>query len=447
MKFTIREGSSGFVWSHRILDFIIPPLSLYLLNLSTHISWHIDYALLGTLGGVILVVSSQLIGVYNSWRARPLIHSLKLVFRAWLISWASLIVLIFLFEHSQIFSRLNLTLWAVVVPLTLATYRFSIRKLLSKYSGRNKHIKKVAILGSGTAGDHLQEVFKKNSWLGYKVIGTYDDESENAIGTIEDAIQDAMDHKFNEIFICLPIEHEYQIKAILDRLTNTSVIVKYVPDLFTFDLMHANWIDIQGIPIISVYDTPLNSMTSKLIKRIEDISISTLIIILTLPLMIFVAIGIKLTSPGPIFYRQTRIGWNGQPFSIIKFRSMPINADTKHATWGKEEIKANTKFGLFIRRRHFDELPQFFNVLKGEMSIVGPRPERDIFVDKFRNEIPRYMQKHMVKAGITGWAQINDLKGDTSLEKRIEYDLHYIKSWSPMLDLKIILITLFKWFK
>ncbi|NCP38810.1 MAG: exopolysaccharide biosynthesis polyprenyl glycosylphosphotransferase, partial [Shewanella vesiculosa] len=199
-------------------------------------------------------------------------------------------------------------------------------------------------------------------------------------------------------------------------------------------------------PVISVYDTPLNSSTARMLKRFEDVTLSTLILTLISPIMIALAIGVKLTSPGPVFYRQVRVGWNGKNFNMLKFRSMPVNIEKDGVQWGSAKTKTNTKFGQFIRATSLDELPQFLNVLLGDMSIVGPRPERDIFVEQFRKQIPRYMQKHMVKAGITGWAQINGWRGDTDLSKRVEFDLHYINNWSLWLDIKIVVLTIFKGF-
>jgi putative colanic acid biosynthesis UDP-glucose lipid carrier transferase len=163
--------------------------------------------------------------------------------------------------------------------------------------------------------------------------------------------------------------------------------------------MHAKWTDLKGIPVISVFDTPLNSDSARFFKRVEDILLSIIILLLISPLLVVLALAVKLTSPGPVFYRQTRVGWNGQNFEIIKFRSMPVDIENHQIGWGGANKKTSTKFGKFIRTTSLDELPQFFNVLKGDMSIVGPRPERDIFVEKFRDEIPRYMQKHMVCSG------------------------------------------------
>ena len=204
--------------------------------------------------------------------------------------------------------------------------------------------------------------------------------------------------------------------------------------------------DMGGVPVFSVYDTPLNAAGNKIIKRMFDLFLSMIILILISPVILLIAIGIKISSPGNIFYRQTRIGWHGKKFTMLKFRSLPMDTEKSTLRWGNGKDKTKTKFGKFIRATSLDELPQFINVLKGDMSIVGPRPERDMFVEKFRKDIPGYMQKHMVKAGITGWAQINGWRGDTCLRKRIKYDLYYIKNWSLWLDIKIIFLTVLKGF-
>lgn len=186
---------------------------------------------------------------------------------------------------------------------------------------------------------------------------------------------------------------------------------------------------------------------NRYIKAIEDRVLSCLILILISPILFLLTIGVKLSSPGPIFYRQKRLSWNGQEFEMLKFRSMPVDAESHTgAVWAKKEDNRATKFGSFLRKTSLDELPQFINVLKGDMSIVGPRPERPEFVEKFKHDIPNYMQKHLVKAGITGWAQIHGWRGNTDLKKRIECDLYYIENWSLWLDLKIIFTTIFKGF-
>ena len=197
---------------------------------------------------------------------------------------------------------------------------------------------------------------------------------------------------------------------------------------------------------INLKQSRVNHIICKSLKRAEDIVLSIIILTLISPIMLIVAFGVKVTSPGPIIYRQTRVTLNNKNFDMFKFRSMPIDTEKNGVQWGASKSKTNNKFSQFIRALNLDELPQFFNVLKGDMSIVGPRPERDIFIDKFSQKIPNYMDKHKVKAGITGWSQINGWRGDTSLEKRIEFDLYYINNWTLWFDIKIIFLTIFKGF-
>ena len=451
----IQPDKSGFVWLHRFIDSLLPISSLYIINWLLNIPWHDRYLAMGVIGGFIFVFASQQVGVYQNWRGRALFSSAKLIINAWLITWALLIITAFLYKDTDNFSRLSVTSWALITPLLLISYRLIIRIVIGKYRSQGKNSKQIAIIGAGSVGQQIATIFQENSWLGYKVAAFYDDNTElhgkniNSIPVISgtnEIVSTVNSNQYNEIYICLPLGAEQKIKQILTELTDTTAIVKFVPDLFSFDLMHAKSTELKGIPVFSVYDTPLSSSSNKMIKRIEDIILSSIILFIISPIMLILAIGVKITSPGPIFYRQTRIGWNGQPFDMLKFRSMPIDVEKEGVKWGSAQNKTNTKFGQFIRAKSLDELPQFLNVLKGDMSIIGPRPERDIFVEQFRKEIPRYMQKHMVKAGISGWAQINGWRGDTSLEKRIEFDLHYINNWSLWLDIKIIFLTIFKGF-
>jgi putative colanic acid biosynthesis UDP-glucose lipid carrier transferase len=198
-----------------------------------------------------------------------------------------------------------------------------------------------------------------------------------------------------------------------------------------------------GMPVINLSASPLDSQAF-LVKELEDKILSVLALVLLSPLFLIVAICVKLSSPGPVFYRQERIGWNGRPFTMLKFRSMPVDSEKDGVRWGNSREKKLTRFGAFIRRTSIDELPQFINVLMGDMSIVGPRPERTVFVEQFKDEIPNYMKKHLVKAGITGWAQVNGLRGDTDLAQRIEHDIYYIENWSLWFDLRILFLTVFR---
>ena len=205
--------------------------------------------------------------------------------------------------------------------------------------------------------------------------------------------------------------------------------------------------EIAGLPVINLTESPLEG-ANRLLKKLEDFVLSLSILLIASPLMLLIAIGVKLSSPGPVFYRQERVTWNGERFRMLKFRTMPIDAESATGpVWSRRDEGRATRFGAFLRRTSLDELPQFLNVLRGEMSLVGPRPERPEFVERFRQEIPGYMQKHLVKAGITGWAQVNDLRGDTSLHERIQYDLYYIENWSLWFDLRILALTLMHIFR
>ncbi len=246
----------------------------------------------------------------------------------------------------------------------------------------------------------------------------------------------------DQVWMALPLRAEMRSKQLLEQLRNTTAQVCFVPDIYGFQLLNHSMTEVAGLPVINLTESPMagaNQMT----KAIEDYLLASLIVVAISPLLLALAIGVKLSSPGPVLYRQRRVTWNGAEFAILKFRSMPVDAEAATGpTWAKPEEDRATPFGRFLRRWSLDELPQFFNVLKGEMSIVGPRPERPEFIERFRDQIPGYMQKHLVKAGITGWAQVNDLRGNTDLGKRIEYDLFYIENWSVWFDLRIILMTI-----
>lgn len=439
-------------WAYRLIDLILPFLLLALSINLYGVEWHDRYVLLGMLGGFVFISSAQTIGLYQSIHSRSLINSFQIIVNGWLITWALLIISAFLVKDSSNFSRVVLVVWVFLTPVSLIIYRMIFRQLLTHYKSRDENLRKIVIVGHTDTGRQLSTTLMNSRNLGIKFLGFYDDKDNksesvpNIMGATHAVYDDAQQNKFDEVYICLTLNDEDKIKALLNQLADTTVSVKYVPDLFSFDLMHTKWIDLKGIPVFSVFDSPLNHTTAKFIKRAEDITLSCIILTIISPIMLCLAAGIKLTSSGPIFYRQTRVGWNGKNFEMLKFRTMPVDVEKNGVEWGSAQNKTNTKFGQFIRATSLDELPQFLNVLKGDMSIVGPRPERDVFVDQFRKEVPRYMQKHMVKAGITGWAQINGWRGDTSLDKRIEFDLHYINNWSPWLDIKIIILTVFKGF-
>jgi len=225
-------------------------------------------------------------------------------------------------------------------------------------------------------------------------------------------------------------------------MRQTTSVVRFVPDIYSFHLLHHSVSEVAGLPVLTLTDSPHTGIDSTL-KALEDFALAALLLVVNLPFWIVIAIGVKVSSPGPVFYRQERVTWNGQKFAMFKFRSMPEHVEAGSGpTWSRQGELRATRFGSFLRRYSLDELPQLLNVLKGDMSLVGPRPERPEFVREFRQRIPGYMQKHLVKAGITGWAQVNDLRGDSDLEQRIQYDLYYIDNWSLWFDMRILALTL-----
>ena len=244
----------------------------------------------------------------------------------------------------------------------------------------------------------------------------------------------------------MPLSREKEITAILNQLQFATQDVRLVPGLEGFRLINNSVAQIADMPVLNLQVSPMTGM-NRFVKAVEDRVLALLMLAAVSPLMCIVALGIKLTSDGPIFYRQERVSRAGKPFLMYKFRSMPTNVEDGGVKWGNASGKTQNRFGQFLRRTSLDELPQFINVLLGDMSIVGPRPERTQFVNQFKHDIDGYMQKHLVKAGITGWAQVNGWRGDTDLKKRIECDLHYINNWSVWMDLRIIGLTVIKgWF-
>jgi putative colanic acid biosynthesis UDP-glucose lipid carrier transferase len=232
----------------------------------------------------------------------------------------------------------------------------------------------------------------------------------------------------------------------VNELQHTAVDIRLVPDIFGFRLINHSVSNVAGMSVINLSVTPMEGI-NLWIKTLEDKLIAAVVLVLVAPLLLLIAIAIKVSSRGPVFYRQARLSWNLREFTMYKFRTMPVDVEEGSGpVWAKEGEQRATPVGRFLRRTSLDELPQFWNVIKGDMSVVGPRPERPVFVEKLKREVPSYMQKHMVKAGITGWAQVNGWRGDTDLSRRIEHDLYYIDNWSLWLDLKIIFMTVFTGF-
>jgi Undecaprenyl-phosphate glucose phosphotransferase len=312
----------------------------------------------------------------------------------------------------------------------------------------------VLVVGVGDLGRMVADRILEHGELGFRIIGFVDDRAATGdaigyrglplLGTIADMSTVCSQEKVDEIYVALPIEEHIKMLGVVEYASRECIDVHVVPDLLQFIALRARLEDLDGLPLISINDVPLRGFNSVL-KRIVDVALSaTVIVVGALPALV-IALMIKRSSPGPVFYTQERMGLDGKAFRVYKFRSMPVDAeDSSGPIWARDDDPRATPIGRWLRRFDVDELPQFWNVLRGDMSIVGPRPERPFFVEQFKHRIPQYMLRHKVKAGITGWAQVNGWRGNTSLEKRIEFDLYYIENWSLSLDFKIMWLTLLR---
>ena len=310
-------------------------------------------------------------------------------------------------------------------------------------------------IGFSTSAAAYIDRIKSNPQWGLKVHGIFDDlVSDNfeyrgikKIGTLSDLAAYLEKTSLDEVAITLNLNEYHKLEQIVAICEKSGVHTKFVPDYYNFISTNPYTEDLDGLPVINIRNVPLTNTMNKLIKRLIDIIGSIIALILFSPIMLIVAILVKKSSPGPIIFAQERIGLGNKPFKMYKFRSMGVQDPKKEAKeWTTKNDVRVTPVGRVIRKTSLDELPQFWNVLKGDMSLIGPRPERPLFVEKFKEEIPRYMIKHQVRPGITGWAQVNGFRGDTSIRSRIEHDLYYIENWSLGLDIKILFLTFFKGF-
>jgi Undecaprenyl-phosphate glucose phosphotransferase len=346
--------------------------------------------------------------------------------------------------------------WALFLGLTVAfTYasREAVRELLERRWRAGIGLKRVLIAGAGDLGRMVADRILQHRELGYQCVGFVDDRAGGdhlgyrglpLLGTLGEIADIARRERIDHLYVALPLEEHAKLLDVMALTSREVIDVKVVPDLLQFIALRARLEDLDGLPIINVNDVPLQGVHAW-IKRAIDIVLSTAtLIVLALPLALLAAL-VKGTSRGPMFYRQERMGLDGRAFTVFKFRSMYADAEESTGpVWARDDDPRTTPLGRWLRRFDLDELPQFWNVLRGEMSIVGPRPERPFFVEQFKHRIPQYMLRHKVKAGITGWAQVNGWRGNTSLEKRIEYDLYYIENWSVGLDIKIMWLTVIR---
>ncbi|MBO4889562.1 MAG: undecaprenyl-phosphate glucose phosphotransferase [Lachnospiraceae bacterium] len=397
-----------------------------------------------------LILYSQL-DLYHTKRASGRKRELINVIKANTIGALIFMMALYVINQPDFSRQMIFIFWAMCICLETAV-RNIMRALMMFWWQKGYNIKYVLLVGySGSAESYINKILLNPQW-GYVVRGILDDNTERGteykgikvLGTIDNLPLILPENKLDEIAITLPLGQYGRLKEIVNLCEKSGVHTKFIPDYMGIIPNRPYTEDIQGLPVINIRHVPLTNTLNAAIKRTMDIVGSIVGIILSSPIMIISAILIKLTSDGPVIFAQERVGLHNKPFSMYKFRTMIEQTETEEAKgWTTKNDPRVTKVGRFLRKTSLDELPQLFNILVGQMSLVGPRPERPQFVEKFREEIPRYMIKHQVRPGLTGWAQINGLRGDTSIEKRIEHDLYYIENWTFEFDIKIIILTVF----
>ncbi len=346
--------------------------------------------------------------------------------------------------------------WGIFLVLNVVfayVSREAVRELLERRWRKGIGLKRILIAGAGDLGRMVADRVLQHREFGFQVVGFVDDRAGGdhigyrglpLLGTLAEAGDIAQRERIDHLYVALPLEEHTKLLDLVEITSRECLDVKVVPDLLQFITLRARLEDLDGLPIININDVPLQGFNAWL-KRAIDVALSTTaLVVLAMPLAT-IALLVKLSSRGAVFYAQERMGLDGHGFTVYKFRSMYENAESDSGpVWAREDDPRATPIGRWLRKLDLDELPQFWNVLRGDMSIVGPRPERPFFVEQFKHRIPQYMLRHKVKSGITGWAQVNGWRGNTSLEKRIEYDLYYIENWSVTLDLKIMWLTVFR---
>ena len=460
----IRENQKWF-------NIIMVLLDVAVLVISLAISWWIRFktTIFGPIGGhlpiesyvfflIFIVIPVYLIlyfsfGLYKPRRTYKTIFSeATQIIKVNIVAFVVLVAILFILNQPD-FSRIMLFLLAITASVLGIIERFIIRSFLKRIRIDNRNLKHILIVGDNDLAFTFARKIRNNPYLGFYISGFLgrsdrvgmEIEGSKIIGAFSDLDRVLDNHSFDRVVLAIPLKYYYKIDELVESCERVGIKAEIIPDYIRYFPAQPSVDMVEDIPIINIRYVPLDDNFNKFLKYLSDYLISIVAIIITSPIMIITAIAIKLTSSGPIIFKQERIGFHGKPFKMYKFRSMKVqNPDEEESAWTTKDDPRKTKVGDFIRKTSIDELPQFFNVLKGDMSVVGPRPERPYYVDEFRKEIPKYMVKHQVRPGITGWAQIHGCRGDTSIKKRIEYDIEYVENWHMGLDLGIMIKTVVK---
>lgn len=396
-------------------------------------------------------------GIYQSWRGKPLSAQFYLLLKVWLIISMTLIAFGFLTKTSSTFSRQWVLSWLLLNLFFLIATRLILNKILAAYRTRGIHLERVALVGSSDMAIKIQNRINESHGIGFQIVALVTEEhiknSTLEMEVIKGGKQIASichNLKIDEVWMLLPMEKINEFKTIYQALAKTTIDIRFIPELHDLPMFNYPSAQLLGFNAWNVSISPITG-GNRIAKALEDTIFSLFFLILLSPLFILISLGVKLSSPGPVFYRQKRHGWDGKIIKVYKFRSMLVHHEENGTvTQAKKNDSRITTFGAFLRKTNLDEIPQFFNVLQGRMSITGPRPHAVAHNEYYMELIEDYMKRHKVKPGITGWAQVNGWRGETEtldkMKSRVEYDLYYINNWSLWFDLKIIMLTILRCF-
>ena len=457
--------------NQRLLNISLVLLDVLVITLSLICSFWLRFntTIFGPIGGhlgfysytlflVFAVIPTYLIlyfafGLYKPRRTYKNIFSeATQIIKVNIVAFFVLVSILFIINQPD-FSRIMLFLMAVISSFFGIIERFIVRSILRRIRINNRNLKHILIVGDNDLAFSFAQKIKDNPYLGYVVSGILgrsehigkEISGTRVIGAFKDLDVVLEKHRYDRVVLAIPLKYYYRINELVESCEKYGIKAEIIPDYIRYFPAQPSVDMIEDIPIINIRYVPLDDEFNKFLKYTSDYIISIIAIIITSPIMLITAVAIKLTSKGPIIFKQERIGHNAEPFMMYKFRSMKVqDPNEEESEWTTRGDPRVTFVGNFIRRTSIDELPQFFNVLKGDMSVVGPRPERPYFVEQFKENVPKYMVKHQVRPGITGWAQIHGCRGDTSIKKRIEYDIEYVENWHMGLDLAIMIKTALK---
>ncbi|MDG5790984.1 undecaprenyl-phosphate glucose phosphotransferase [Klebsiella pneumoniae] len=448
-----KANASLISMMQRFSDIFTIFFGLYIVSIIENVKFNYQHLLMALTSLVIFQMIGGITDFYRSWRGVKISTEIQLLLQNWSLS----IILssgVFSFSEEYTITFTTLIKWYLVVCLGFIFCRVFIRIVARGVRKLGYNTRRVAVAGDMPVGVNLLKGFQDQPWMGFSVCGIYNDHEVAAdgilyAGTLEKLVEDAKNGLLDRIYIAMSMSDEIKLKGLVRKLTNTTCSVILIPDVFTFNILQSRIEEVNGVPVVPLFDTPMNGI-NMVFKRIEDLLIASLILILISPILILIALSVKLTSKGPVIFRQIRYGMDGKPIKVYKFRSMNVMENDENVKQATKNDTRVTKVGAFLRKTSLDELPQFFNVITGQMSIVGPRPHAFAHNELYRDLIEGYMLRHKVKPGITGWAQINGWRGETDtldkMKMRVEYDLAYIREWSIWLDIKIIFLTVFKGF-